>query len=1228
MDDIKKFDPIKSASLVAGLLVNPRFHANTIRIEALVHYILANCSGKRRPPTKQIRSWLNDFPPISGAAHMEDPVEDVFVTNIMTDKGDFRIYEGIWEANDFYLQKVLDTIRPIPPSFDIDSLFKPIYALLNLSEEVANRNRASLYQIADSQDKLAINVPRNEILNRHAKSLSFTEAHIQKLGYKLDDFGPFIFDPRAKDELNNQQFGNTDLERRPLVYDGNRLILILPTAVSVAIRRFIFEWLAQNGLVESFEKSFVDEYIEFLQETPILGKPVPPQVPLHPQKVSKAYFIEVYAEIEKGRYLQVIVKIDTLNGFFNDGMGTPAPYSQEQMEEIERRIKVASTSLSSKDGFREGLTLIVSCGYGRPYMAGMSEIPENWDVQFIAAHDLETMGWMPEASDKSLWRLLEQQKQLEKNDIQFMNINGLLNLYGWWEQSDHILIPDELEIGTGPWILNFPTDCLAKVRQTTRKASDLHTEIYVDGTFKRVRRKHLSSIFEEEQEEPLYASYEDRHEGVLLGCAVTKSRPWWVSLNRDGGQLDFNIRFKIWDALHNWLERIGKVLDKKFPKLSLGPILFSLDLSQLPVYEHLPETAPSPDESLIDIIIDQDTSTIKLCIKEPFLYHMHNPINISERELVYACIKGFIELSDLKLDDEEIENLCDTVVPNEDARHIHIFKAYRFRDVIRAYDECKSVKIENFDASFLKIGLGHIDGETGAREIKGKDECVSFLNAVVAHAWKQLKDELKKYNRKSLIIAAFRNIEGIALEKDQWERTARAVLGLHDNKEDVHQARMKQFLLFYGADLASRILVETAVCECPLEGGYEVGSLDLSPLMARASLLYHMGNLSDAIEKGVTEPTVVIAGNGEIKYEHTFHDSIIQPFTDKFEKTSLQNSAKNYEEHFEEMPPPKDPSDVFDAEFLTAFEQETGIGFESLRNFRETMENMAVEKESYVFVSSQSEIAEYCENSELSSKEEALKALKGFSLSPRKSWKKPPSGYKSRDINPWLFRRRLSLLLKPYTRIDDSEDPTYIISPGVSTQALAYTLDIYSRANIEEDRCHSPEMKKWIGQERARRGHEFNKEVAEALKELGYEAKPDVKVSSIISKKDLEQDYGDIDVLAWRPDENAIYAIECKDLHYAKTAKEIGEQLMDFKGEIRNGKPDRLKKHIDRVEVLSKNKTNLLKFCGLPVDGDIDILSYVVFSNPVPILYDQARAAQNVKMAYLADVKDSGLSQS
>ncbi len=163
-----------------------------------------------------------------------------------------------------------------------------------------------------------------------------------------------------------------------------------------------------------------------------------------------------------------------------------------------------------------------------------------------------------------------------------------------------------------------------------------------------------------------------------------------------------------------------------------------------------------------------------------------------------------------------------------------------------------------------------------------------------------------------------------------------------------------------------------------------------------------------------------------------------------------------------------------------------------------------------------------------------------------------------------------------------------------------------------------------IGDETNRRGHEFNKEVAQELKTLGYEANADVDISSIISKQDLDKNYGDVDVLAWQSDEGKIYLIECKDLYYAKTAKEIAEQLAEFKGVDRNGEPDRLKKHLQRYDLLSEKVDELSRYCGLPKE-EIEIIPYIIFSNPVPILYDQSRSINHVKLAYLEMVKEKGL---
>jgi hypothetical protein len=57
------------------------------------------------------------------------------------------------------------------------------------------------------------------------------------------------------------------------------------------------------------------------------------------------------------------------------------------------------------------------------------------------------------------------------------------------------------------------------------------------------------------------------------------------------------------------------------------------------------------------------------------------------------------------------------------------------------------------------------------------------------------------------------------------------------------------------------------------------------------------------------------------------------------------------------------------------------------------------------------------------------------------------------------------------------------------------------------------------------------------------------------------------------PDTRRVLLIECKDVQYRKTLGEVAEQLADFRSEMRSdGKPDLLKKHLNRVEVLTKRE--------------------------------------------------------
>jgi hypothetical protein len=119
--ELKPFDRTIVAATFAGLLTEPRLQANCVRLEALVHLAMEFCEGDRSPTPQHIKRWFK-FIGSGRCGRIEDPAEDVFVTNVTTPSGNHRIFEGISESAGFYLQRVLNVVATMPE----DQPFKSI----------------------------------------------------------------------------------------------------------------------------------------------------------------------------------------------------------------------------------------------------------------------------------------------------------------------------------------------------------------------------------------------------------------------------------------------------------------------------------------------------------------------------------------------------------------------------------------------------------------------------------------------------------------------------------------------------------------------------------------------------------------------------------------------------------------------------------------------------------------------------------------------------------------------------------------------------------------------------------------------------------------------------------------------------------------------------------------------------------------------------------------------
>jgi len=141
--------------------------------------------------------------------------------------------------------------------------------------------------------------------------------------------------------------------------------------------------------------------------------------------------------------------------------------------------------------------------------------------------------------------------------------------------------------------------------------------------------------------------------------------------------------------------------------------------------------------------------------------------------------------------------------------------------------------------------------------------------------------------------------------------------------------------------------------------------------------------------------------------------------------------------------------------------------------------------------------------------------------------------------------------------------------------------------------------------------------VTQALEDAGWQVREEIEPTEILNQK-FPIDYGDIDVLAWNTERKEIITAECKDLSLARNHTEVAHMLSEFQGKTnKKCEPDKLRRHLDRVQLLTDHVAQLGKFCG--VDAPI-IRSALICSGAVPMQYIKIDALSDTFVGDVAEL--------
>ncbi len=1211
---ITELDPIASIGVIGGLLTHPELGANAYRLEYIQMAILSNARGSRPLDRARIQE-LFTLTEKTGRSSMEDPAEDLFVGIVFDDSSSYRIFEGLWEGNSFFLQRFIDVVSGMPQIEPFETLKGQVHALLQLSEAIACRRNLDRYtpgaefHISELPDYIL------DDLDGLAEAVIFTEEDLNHLGVRSEQLSPYL---TALDGWNIN-FSSAKLEgqfhRYPILKHDDCIIVLSPSHLSACARYHILQFANNEGCLKDLQVALAASYSKCISETLILGKL--PRLPTPWRKERDLLLSSCMAEVDSGRFIHFVFAVDGIADASEYGLCARSPSFNKFDQLLKKVIRSAVESVSKVDGFREAITLIVTCGWGRGVAFDLPTVDhDKWRVNFISAEQLITLSMVESMEPLNLFRIMDHVEATSKHGVHIRNINGLLNLFAWALDMDHHLVPHDqidgdMASSQSGLMLLINQNSLLSLRKSVAIRHDIHLVLSPDGSPVRVARYSTSSYFPEDEHRPLYVAYDDMLEGCRRSVYIGDNLNVWLTVSDDDESSGSRI-FTLWDSFGKWLEHLVPAICNHVLQNIHVNLHWHIDF---PSFD--PRRVPDiPDEICIDKLmnrisldVDRAESRISMRIPDEVCDVFYHPSNISETAILRKLVHGISMLIDLDLDDGEIVG---SVAGDPGARQYHMFSARDSVDYLSSESRDRPIKINLFDDAMCRIGLsGLAPSHFSGSEVVGVKECTSALNAIVLAIRGELSELLSGWNREAALRQMLKNLELLRSEGVLWERTYRAILSLHQDTATIHEKVAREVSDRNAASITSRILAEMAVCDCPVEGGAIPGMLDMSRAMAKAGLINQIGGWSDSIHEGALEPKLKVTSLGLVLVDGRFHDEVLYPIGYEFIRKEIGYRAEQYEEMIKPYEVSLSVDDVFEVEFLEAWNGEFGFTIDQGQEYTGAIENLCIERGESILMLRESDVIQALEGI-LS--EEIIKRIHScMTLTPRESWDEIPPGMTNRDIMPWEFRRRMSLIYRPLLCLDQEENPLLLISSSLLRDGYSYRVNRSYRAEYDEAMFGTKEMKCWVGAYRNRVGHEFNDLVRDKLQDCGWYARSEVALSEVIGGRSDDAD-GDIDVLAWNSEQGRVLVIECKDLLFAKTPGEVARQLGEFRDDYdKKGKPDRLRRHLDRVRVLRNSIEKLSVITGLPA---IDFESLLVFRNEVPMSYTEDVTGKDVSIQY------------
>jgi hypothetical protein len=1200
LDAIRSWKRSKALALVAGMLTDVRYHAHVIRLDWLTRLITAHAEGKKKPKRRELANILNKALSAALVTNLEDPIEGFFVEAVPTSRGDMLIFEGHWEGAAQCTETVLRAFERLPDAPLKHQALDAAYTLLRLSTALVERSGLERRAFNEGTPQGNIAVPSDERFQKLARRVSFTEKDLNEIGVSIADLRAYILDPSHFKAADQNPVGSSVLDYFPLIELDDGILVANAGAMSLAARATLLDVAYRGGVGLTLIAHLAEVQEEFALSTGFW-----PVRELQLSSMSDHLLRASIVRFAPGRYLHVVQTMPDPASFVDEGFGSTLTLRTGADAAIGSDVSKFWQFLSAQPDYRESLTVVLLSGWGgsavvSPHIDETSA-PANWQFLALSFADAATLGACEDGRLRDLWRIQDQLEILEGVGYEVQRLNGVINLFGNWRETGSNLVPEHWDANP-PATLWLPHDSLLKPRMEGEANRDVRSVPLPDGSFEIVQRTEWN---QDGKLKPIYGSLNSIKDGRLIGVICLEGRSWWIEITDEEDAPEHREwQYQVWNAVVQWLGVSASQLIARFPE-SFAPkscrirlVIRSRDASRIEEIGHAEGLARD------HIVLSEGASVYEVYVKEGWFSYLRQVVNDAEFALASAVVEQIAHACGKSLTQDKIDKCLREAVPSPDWRYLHAFEAKYPLDRLIAlglYPRFK--KISRSASALVRCGsVWRFWDRSKGSEFSGEEECRAFLSSYYEFVLKELIEQIRPFNRESLLRNAALAYGAARAEGDRWKRTIRAMRSIHGASVDV--SALERSSEFNAVQRAAKAICEIGACEAQEIGGAMPANEDLDEMFARSLLLFGNGQLYATIRGGLVKPHLKISPAGDLLSDRSLFEKTFIPSTQRAHSKSLDDAAESYVSRLEK----EDESEVGDKlpwsdEFRTAVSAEYNCSPEAFVDLQFRIIQLCEATQQGVIVMRRSELAMAVTSEDFPDRDIAG-LLERLTLKRRDEWQAQPEGYSARDLELWRFDRKHSTISRPLIAISSERDPLLLVSPLFVSDATMYQLGALHYATVHNDSFwNSKEAKAYAGSRANEIGKAFEDEVLRRLTEGGFSAWPRKKITALLGQA-VNGDLGDIDVFVLSSCGGHVLAIEAKSLKLCRTEAEVATRMTEYAGKTREDekgreRPDKLLRHLRRVQVLRENAVRLGHRLGLATAPQVHGLMVVEAPQPM-----------------------------